>query len=76
MISPTRKWGMVPEAFYLVSIQKPPLPRRERVGVRGSKTDRFEILNLYHPRSSLLGRLGGKNGVSGWGLTRRSEPEF
>ena len=50
--------------FELVVIRKPPLPLRERVGVRGSKTEYFNIPNQYHPHPTLPRRGGGEK----WGF--------
>ncbi len=46
--------------IYLVSIRKLPLPWRERVGVRGNKTEVFECLPHYHPHPFLPHRGGGE----------------
>jgi hypothetical protein len=37
-----------------------PLPRRERVGVRGRKKEHLEFLTRYHPHPSLPHRGGGE----------------
>jgi hypothetical protein len=48
------------EAFPISFHPETPLPSRERDGVRGSKTEHFEILNHYHPHPTLPPQGGGE----------------
>jgi hypothetical protein len=43
----------LPQGCYLFFTRKPPLPWRERVGVRDSKMEIVEILIHYHPQPFL-----------------------
>jgi len=53
----------------IVLIRKPPLPLRERVGVRGIKMEVIEILTPHHPHPPLPRRRGREKVEFPWTLT-------